>query len=767
LGVLVLALLFVGTFAFTRAPRTSAARFSKASIGIKPGAPSGPVFAPAWPSVFEIEGDAADNPAGGAEDWNKLNPGNIPSGTATTVTGTVAGSTAIVRTFVSDPAISTDIIFTGGGSKDFNDINQWGQVAKGTGPPKDDIAHGYAARYFNGGSSFIVFGADRQTNNGDANLGFWFFQNPVSTNNTGGFTGTHKNGDVLVISEFSGGGGTSTIRVLIWVGTPNSSDPTETPQDRCNDFDPDPDGDAFLENGTLCDVTGALPDIGTGITNSAPIQVSWQYKNTDSTQGGKAPAGTGVNCTTPPCTIPQPDFFEGVIDLSQIGLANECFASFLLETRSSSETSAVLKDLALGAFESCSGECGKSVDLGAVCEGAPVTYTFETRNTGGATLGQTFTDVNDNGTPCTGPNTPAGCANDDTTFYITGGLSEVPNAPATWTPTVCTTTTVGPAPTINIPAGKTYRCVLTINTPNVTVSTTFKDTFTVHTKTPFEGAVTDCVKTASVTVNPNPDANNASLTLCETVPGGGSATFNLANADSTVIGSQTGVAVTYYSDAALTTLIATPGAFSATNGTQVFAKVTNSTTSCFNSSTVTLNVNSSPAATAASAELCDDPNVAGQQATFNLTTLDDDVGGGAGLTVSWYSNAALTTPILSPSSFTTGSTTVYAKVTNNTTGCFNSAAVTLTVNPNPSVTISNFACDTDGSAILTANVTSGTGTLTYVWKRNGVDFAADAGHPEQITVTLTGTYTVDVTDSKGCVAAQASRVVGLCTSCTP
>jgi len=752
MGVVVLALFLIGTLAVTRAPRSRAANAkttSNASVGNRnaANATAVPMATPSWDAVFQIEGDAADSaPATLPDDWNDINPGNIPTSTQTSVTGQHGHD--VIGTFISDPPIATDLIYTGGGSKDFNEITDWGQVAKGTGPPKDDIEHGYAAKYINpvDSHSILVFGGDRATNNGDANLGFWFFQNPVSPNNSGGFSGTHKNGDVFVLSAFSGGGGTSTIRVLVWVGTPDTAGPGGSDSGavaRCATFgngtgiiDPKSDTTQF-PLGSLCDITGASPLAGTGVTNGASVSVSWQYINGDSAQGGKAPLGTGVNCTTAPCNIPTPDFFEGVIDLTNLGLATECFASFLLETRSSAEVSAVLKDFALGTFESCSGVCNKTVNLGQVCAGTPSTFTYSTTNTGGVDLGQTLKD--DNATPSD--------SSDD--FYITGASGGV-----------CTT---GSSPvTITVPAGQSFSCTRTVTLP----VGTYTDTLLVHTVAPFVGAVSDCSQSATVTVNPNPAANPASLELCETTTGGGTATFDLTSKNSTVTGGAAGVTVTWFTDSTLTSAISTPAAFSSGNAT-VYAKVTNGTTGCSNSAAVTLTVDANPAANPASLELCE-TTTGGGSATFDLTSVNNTVtGGAAGVTVTWFTNSTLTTLIANPAAYTSGSGTVFARVGNNATGCFNKAAVTLTVDPNPTVSINNFACTLSGSAVLTATVTNGTGPFTYVWKKGGVIQAGDAGHPENLTVSTTGTYTVDVTDAKGCVAARATRTVGLCTSCAP
>jgi hypothetical protein len=749
MGVLVIALLFIGTMAITTAPRSKAQEKSQqqqqAGAPAAPGTPTPtptPVVLPqSVKNVFEaFDGDAANDPAVTGEDWNDINPTANPSpGVANE--DPPFGS-ALVRTFVYDPDIDSDFIFTGGGTKDFNDLNQWSNVQRGTGPDKDDVEHAYAAKYLDGitGHSVLVFGGDRPTSNGDANIGFWFFQKPVFVGPNGTFvddTGalaSHQVGDVFVLSAFTGGGGTSTIRVLRWISTAGQCTGAGT----------------FIDSssgGHLCDITGVATAVGSGATNkpicasptNCPSQgnpdlgvpVVWPYQNKDNKID--CPGGGTL------CKIPSPDFFEGAIDLSALNLQGECFSSFMLETRSAASVSAVLKDFALGKFESCSGTCNKTVDLGTVCEGTSSTFTYSTTNTGGTALGQTLKD--DNATPAD--------STDD--FYITGKDGAG----------ACTTGSS--AVTINVAAGATFSCTRTVT---LAVGS-HTDTLLVHTVSPFAGAVADCSKSATVTVVANPVANPASLELCETTPGGGTATFDLTTKNSVITGGAAGVTVSWFSDAALTTAIATPTAFTSGNA-MVWAKVTNGN-NCSSSTAVGLTVDPSPAANTASLELCE-TTVGGNTATFDLTSKNSTVTGGGGGSVSWFTNQALTLPIANPASFTSGSTTVYAKVTNTVTGCSNSAAVTLTVDKRPVVTINNFACDLDGSADLTATVTAGTGTapFTYVWKKGGNTITPpDPNHPETITVTAPGTYTVDVTDSKTCAATQQSRTVGLCTSCSP
>src|SRR5439155_26577576 len=59
----------------------------------------------------------------------------------------------------------------------------------------------------------------------------------------------------------------------------------------------------------------------------------------------KSGAGTGQ--------YPIVGFFAGGLDLTAVGLGNECFPTFMVETRSSQSITAVLKDFAIGRFEQC------------------------------------------------------------------------------------------------------------------------------------------------------------------------------------------------------------------------------------------------------------------------------------------------------------------------------------------------------------------------------------------------------------------------------
>src|SRR5690349_2293377 len=139
--------------------------------------------------------------------WNLING----TGSAVPVSGTGMGHSAL-NTFL--PGSSNTFSFTTGGSKDPSPISSWAYATTGT-PNKDTLNAAYAAAYNTSGLD-IIFGADRLSPSGNANIGIWFFQDNITTNGAGGFTGAHRNGDVFVISSFTTGGGTSTISVFEW-----------------------------------------------------------------------------------------------------------------------------------------------------------------------------------------------------------------------------------------------------------------------------------------------------------------------------------------------------------------------------------------------------------------------------------------------------------------------------------------------------------------------------------------------------------------------
>ena len=295
-------------------------------------------------NLFELDGNAVDNVNPG-DDWQ-----NVFNGT----------DSALVSTFIQDADSPTDTTyFTGGGSKDINDVSQWLHDDGDVAPDKDEILDAFAAAYNSGGELIIYFGLDRFADNGDAQVGFWFFHDDIGLNADGTFDGVHAIGDLLVLSDFTNGGNVSTIRVFQWVGAGGSDGPLD-----------------LIATGVQCSIT-AFGDGVCAQSNTTDAVAPWPYTPKSGTPG----------------VFPSGSFYEGGINLTDLGLDLGCGGSFLAETRSSQSVSAQLKDFALGSFALCGLEVTKTGDtLSKV--GDSVNYEITIENTGSITLfKQSITDT--------------------------------------------------------------------------------------------------------------------------------------------------------------------------------------------------------------------------------------------------------------------------------------------------------------------------------------------------------------------------------------
>jgi uncharacterized repeat protein (TIGR01451 family) len=281
-----------------------------------------------------------------------------------------AGSLA--HRFISEPQSVN--IFTGGGSKDPIDLGSW-KWKSGSVPDKDTITNGYAAAYQRtDGHLLLEFGADRFAQNGDANLGLWFFQSDVHTvgATAGGFSGTHTTNDIFVVSAFTQGGGGQTISVYEWQPLCTKAAHTVVPVTDGGSPGGTDDSCAAANLSQLFASTSPPPascsgvDLACATVNSAATTVGWPYLAKVSGSTSKV--------------IPAGGFYEGGIDVT--GLLNlagvtdiPCFTSFLIETRSSQSPSAVLKDFVSGKFPLCALSLTKTC-AGDGVVGSDITYTF-------------------------------------------------------------------------------------------------------------------------------------------------------------------------------------------------------------------------------------------------------------------------------------------------------------------------------------------------------------------------------------------------------
>jgi hypothetical protein len=217
------------------------------------------------------------------------------------------------------------------GSKDGGAISSWAW-SNGQTNNKGDITNGAAILGTEGGHNILYFAGDRAVNNGDAAIGFWFFKSPVSLVGTtsGTFSGDHTNGDILIVSHFTQGGGQADIFIYVW------------------------------NNGALTGPTTS----STAAVNSATETVPTGFSYASS-------------------SYPIGDFFEGKVDLTNLGVP-PCFTNFLLETRNSQSITASLQDLTFGSFTTSvpppgvtpASRCGSgSITLGASgCSGGTLKW---------------------------------------------------------------------------------------------------------------------------------------------------------------------------------------------------------------------------------------------------------------------------------------------------------------------------------------------------------------------------------------------------------
>ncbi|HEY3162962.1 MAG TPA: DUF11 domain-containing protein [Candidatus Limnocylindrales bacterium] len=308
-------------------------------------------------SQFELDGNAVSDAAPG-EDWD-----HVFAGTSSAVT---------TPAFVTDKVNTTaDDIFTGGSSKDINDTSDWLWT---TSKPqaKNDITHAFAAAYTatnadTAGDTLVYFGLNKYDASGDNFVGFWFLQSQVGPTGTGipsgsPFSGSHTVGDVLVLADYTNGGGVSTFSVYQWVA---SGGDVSTHLDT-------------VATGVPCTASPAA-DVACATTNLDTENAPWPF--TDKSGEHDFLAG---------------ELFEGGINLTALGLDAGCFTSFIAETRSSQSVTATLSDFAGGQFSFCVlpeiatqvKQDGQSLgSLGTIDLGSSVTDTATLTGTKGTVTG--------------------------------------------------------------------------------------------------------------------------------------------------------------------------------------------------------------------------------------------------------------------------------------------------------------------------------------------------------------------------------------------
>lgn len=330
-------------------------------------------------TTFELDGNIPNDATAG-EDWSDIKDGNSSAFSDTGI--------------VNDPKGTS--IFTTGGSKDVRPIGSWKHTS-GSVPDKNEILNMAAAAYNIGGELIVYLHGDRYSNDGDAQMGVWFFQEDVSLNNDGTFTGEHRPGDLLMLAEFINGGANAHVKLYEW-------DPTA------------PKNLTLVAEG----VGGTGENYYYATSNASPTP-SWSTYVPKSLVDGY-----------PVNTYPVNSFFEGGINLSWVfrDTIMPCFSSFLMETRSSHKYDAQLKDFALGNLDTCKLEVTKSCVSSTLSredyETLDHNYSYTVTNSGFGDVSDVKL-IDDVGTP--------GDTSDDRIWYIGEQLSTGSDYTGTYTVT--------------------------------------------------------------------------------------------------------------------------------------------------------------------------------------------------------------------------------------------------------------------------------------------------------------------------------------------
>ncbi len=262
--------------------------------------------------LFELDGNPNDAVAGLPDDFASVRLGTPSDG-------------VINHVFRHDAIVDvdgSDVILTGGASKDSSDLPGWRWTPINSLQPKNDIANAYAASYIYLGPNTgihqtgdIVYyvGADIAPGTGASNLSFWLLQDPSFAQQPGGtFTGVHQNYDVLIQANVAAGGTVDTT-MFYWL---SGSLVTILASTGC---------------------TGANP-LGCGIANTVALSV---------------PAGW----PTPATTWVEGKYYEAGINvtalLRSLGQPQGCYGPAAALTRASPQVSATLTDYVDAKLQTC------------------------------------------------------------------------------------------------------------------------------------------------------------------------------------------------------------------------------------------------------------------------------------------------------------------------------------------------------------------------------------------------------------------------------
>jgi gliding motility-associated-like protein len=394
-------------------------------------------------------------------------------------------------------------------------------------------------------------------------------------------------------------------------------------------------------------------------------------------------------------------------------------------------------------------------DVNPICSGATVTFTATPTNGGISPSYQWY-----NGATAVGTNSPAysyvPTNGDVITVVLTSSEICQSGGPAT---SNAVTMTVNPILPVSITIAADVNPLCSGVTVNFTATPTNGGTIPsyqwyngvtavgtnspAYSYIPTNGDVITVVLTSSETCQSGgPATSNPVTMIVDAVPivvitnpaaVCASTTFDLTVAAVTA-GSTAGLTYTYWSDAAAT--IAYTSQTVATAGTY-YIKGSDPLTGCYDIKPVTVTANPVPTV------IITNPAAVCSPTTVDLTVVAVTAGSTAGLTYTYWSDAAATLVYTAQTTATAG--TFYIKGIDPVTSCYDIKPVTVTVNPVPTVTITNPAavCSPSTIDLTVAAITAGsTAGLTYTYWG---DAAATIAYATKTTATA-GTYYIKGSD---------------------
>ncbi|WP_196892474.1 T9SS type B sorting domain-containing protein [Aureivirga marina] len=199
------------------------------------------------------------------------------------------------------------------------------------------------------------------------------------------------------------------------------------------------------------------------------------------------------------------------------------------------------------------------------------------------------------------------------------------------------------------------------------------------------------------------------------------------------------------------------------NSMTVYTKIINNTTGCENHDvTFDLIVNPYPIIPAVTdLALCDD-DTDGLVSGFNLQEHDATILNGlTNHNVTYHTTQSDadndTSPIASPANFTNTSNpqTIYIRLENNPTECYNTSTFELSVNALPTFTIDSPQNMCSGEDITLSPTNVSDAGATFEWFDSGLN---SLGTTQDLTVSTIGDYTITVTDTNGCSTSETVTV---------